>query len=430
MINAIAARVMNAFPISQRHRTDLIPQRILPLTRSAVVALAVGAATLISISPGAAQTQDCSAESSLKSVQAGGAVELAFRNASPERRRLYWIDPNGDRKFNGLIEGGNLLRQTTNTGHSWVVTDDAEKCLYAITATAEPVTIDVGGVATAQLAPPPPGVQQPIAPPPVNVQPATLPPPPVAQAPVVQQLPPSPALAAPPPAMAAPPQAAMTQLPQVSPVEQFQLRGNYRISPRDNAASALNSQASGTVDIPNVKPEWDSGHWTFEAVPGSPFVRIRNQWKKTYLTDVNGRLRATAALPDADEAHWSFEPVDGTSFVQFRNRETDRFLIAVSGAPALVQDYRQDQENLSQWQIGPAGRAVVAAAPRNNAYDSALANCRELGGYWTGSSCRASERSRPLVCPRGYAWSEDIGECQWDGGSCPPWQIGPGGRCM
>ena len=196
MINAIAARVMHAFPISRRHRIDLIQQRVLPLTRSAVVALVVGAATLISISPGAAQSQDCSAESSLKSVQAGGPVELAFRNASTERRRLYWIDPNGDRKFNGLIEGGNLLRQTTSTGHSWVVTDDAEKCLFAVTATAEPVTIDVGGVATAQLAPPPPGVQQPIAQAPV----AAPPPPPVAQA--APQLPPPPVAAAPPPALA------------------------------------------------------------------------------------------------------------------------------------------------------------------------------------------------------------------------------------
>ncbi|MDO9561474.1 MAG: hypothetical protein Q7J60_07645, partial [Bradyrhizobium sp.] len=375
-------------------------------------------ATLLSISPGAAQSQDCSDESSLKSVQAGGAVELAFRNASTERRRLYWIDANGDRKFNGLIEGGNLLRQTTAVGHSWVVTDDAEKCLYAITATAEPVMVDVGGVATAQLAPPPPGLQQPIAQAPVGA-----PPPPA-------QLAPPPVAAAPPLESATPVQAAMAELPQVSPIEQFQLQGAYRIAPRSAAATALNSQASGTIDIPTVKPEWESGQWTFEAVPDSPFVRIRNQWKKTYLTDVNGRLRATAALPDADEAHWSFEPVDGTSFVQFRNRETDRFLIAVGGAPALVEDYRQDQENLSQWQLGPAGRAVVAAAPRNSAYDSALANCRELGGYWTGSSCRASERSRPLVCPRGYAWSEDIGECQWDGGGCPPWQMGPGGRCM
>ena len=79
----------------------------------------------------------------------------------------------------------------------------------------------------------------------------------------------------------------------------------------------------------------------------------------------------------------------------------------------------------------PATSNVVAAAPRNNAYDSALANCRELGGYWTGSSCRAAVASRPLACAPGWAWSSDVGECQWDGGGrCPPWQIGAGGACL
>ncbi len=57
--------------------------------------LVIGAATLFSGS--AAQSHDCSAESSLKSVQAGDPVELAFRTAPTERRRLCWIDPNGDR---------------------------------------------------------------------------------------------------------------------------------------------------------------------------------------------------------------------------------------------------------------------------------------------------------------------------------------------
>ena len=121
----------------------------------------------------------------------------------------------------------------------------------------------------------------------------------------------------------------MAEIPQISPVEQFDLRGVFRISPRTNPSIAINSEAAGTIFVMNVKPEWDSGQWAFEAVPGLPFVRIRNEWKKTYLTDVGGKLRATAATPDADEAHWTFEPVDGTPFVQFRNRETDRFLIAV-----------------------------------------------------------------------------------------------------
>ena len=47
----------------------------------------------------------------LKSVQAGGPVELSFRNASAQSRRLYWIDQTGDRKFIGVVAPGNMLRR-------------------------------------------------------------------------------------------------------------------------------------------------------------------------------------------------------------------------------------------------------------------------------------------------------------------------------
>ena len=193
---------------------------------------------------------------------------------------------------------------------------------------------------------------------------------------------------------------------QISPIVQFELRGAYRFVPRADEARRLNSQASGTIEVAPTKPEWTSAQWSFEEVPGSPFVRIRNQWRKTYLTDVEGTLRATNALADADEAHWTFEPVDGTSLVQLRNRETDRFLLFVNGAPALVDDFRQDQEAQSHWSVNPAAAAGTAAMPRTPAYaayDEAVINCRELGGYWTGGSCRASSRARPLTCPRGWA---------------------------
>jgi hypothetical protein len=378
-----------------------------------------------------ARADDCSNEKELKSPPSSATSEISFQNRAGEKRRIYWIDQDGDRKFYGIVEPGNVFKQPTLVGHAWVVTDDAEKCLYSFVASAEPQSVDVGEVAAA-VAPPAPGGQQPIAQAPAPQ--VVAPPPAVVQAPppVAQPAPPPPVAAAPPPPVQDP-QTVMAEIPQISPIEQFDLRGVFRISPRANASIALNSEAAGTIFVMNVKPEWDSGQWAFEPVPGLPFVRIKNQWKKTYLTDVGGKLRATSATPDADEAHWTFEPVDGTPFVQFRNRETDRFLIVAGDAPALVDDLRQNQEDLSQWKVGPSGRAAAAAPPpppRNSAYDAALANCRELGGYWTGSSCRASIISQPLVCPRGYAWSEDVGECQWDGGGCPPWQVGPGGQCL
>jgi hypothetical protein len=381
---------------------------------------------LAMLSYAAAQAQDCTTESSLKSSQPGAAVELSFRNASSASRRLYWLDPNGDRKFIAVVTPGTVLRQPTSAGHSWVVTDDAEKCLHAVTAAAEPATIEVGETQTAQIAPPVPGVAQPIAPTaaaPVVAEPA----PPMQPAPVMAQ----PAMPAAPMPAAAPPQNVAVQLPQVSPVEQFQLSGLFRFAPREDEAKALNSQATGTIEVARVKPEWDSGQWVFEPVAGTPFVRIRNQWKKTLLTDVDGKLRATGAPPQANDAHWTFEPVDGTTFVQLRNRETDRFLLAINGAPTLVDDFRQDQEIQSHWSVNPAGRAVAAAAPRNAAYDSALADCRNLGGHWTGSSCRAVNMAQPLSCRSGWAWAPDVGECVWAGGGrCPPWQIGAGGACL
>jgi hypothetical protein len=397
--------------------------RLLSLVFSTILTGAIGTIP--------ARADDCSNEKALKSPPSSATSEISFQNRAGEKRRIYWIDQDGDRKFYGIVEPGNVFKQPTLVGHAWVVTDDAEKCLYSFVASAEPQSVDVGEVAAA-VAPPAPGGQQPIAQAPAPQ--VVAPPPAVVQAPppVAQPAPPPPVAAAPPPPVQDP-QTVMAEIPQISPIEQFDLRGVFRISPRANASIALNSEAAGTIFVMNVKPEWDSGQWAFEPVPGLPFVRIKNQWKKTYLTDVGGKLRATSATPDADEAHWTFEPVDGTPFVQFRNRETDRFLIVAGDAPALVDDLRQNQEDLSQWKVGPSGRAAAAAPPpppRNSAYDAALANCRELGGYWTGSSCRASIISQPLVCPRGYAWSEDVGECQWDGGGCPPWQVGPGGQCL
>ncbi len=107
---------------------------------------------------------------------------------------------------------------------------------------------------------------------------------PITQAPVAAAPPPPPA---PPPvaqAVLPRPRDWSAPLPAVSPVEQFELRGLFRISPRTDPALALNSQASGTIDVPNVKPEWDSGQWTFEAVPGSPFVGGSGTSGKKILT--------------------------------------------------------------------------------------------------------------------------------------------------
>ena len=134
-----------------------------------------------------ASADDCSNEKSLKSTASPTPSEISFQNKSGEKRRIYWIDQEGDRKFYGIVEPGNVFKQQTRENHAWLVTDDAEKCLYTFVASAEPRTVEVGQ-AVADVSAPPPGGQQPIAPPvappPVVVQTPPPPPPaPVAAAP-------------------------------------------------------------------------------------------------------------------------------------------------------------------------------------------------------------------------------------------------------
>ena len=409
---------------------------------------AVAFSTLLisAISSGAARADDCSSEKTLKSSASNAATSLSFQNKSAEKRRLYWMDQDGDRKFYGVVEPGNAFKQPTFAGHAWVVTDDVEKCLYTFVATPDPLVVDVG-VAAANVVAPPPGGQAPIAqtPPPAVVAAPTAPvaPPAVVQPPVeqaTQVAPPAavvqaPQIVAPPSLPPSPLMQAFAEDPvgEASPVEQFQLRGAYRLVTQLDNTKVLNNDPSGTIFVVAVQPEWDSAQWTFEAVPGTPFVRIKNVWKKNYLADFNGKARAMPAAPNATEAQWTFEPVDGTNFVQFRNRETGRFLLAINGAVALVEDLRKDMENNTHWRTAPVsgGSAVTAAViPQRPLYDDALANCRRIGGSWTGSSCRRPVYiTEPLVCPRGFVWAEDVGECLWDGDRCPPWQLGPGGAC-
>jgi hypothetical protein len=61
-------------------------------------------------------------------------------------------------------------------------------------------------------------------------------------------------------------------------------------------------------------------------------------------------------------------------------------------------------------------RARAISACPFDAHDTARESCKETGGYWTGTTCKASKHSHPQHCNPGYAWSEDAGACQWDGG--------------
>ena len=159
-------------------------------------------------------------------------------------------------------------------------------------------------------------------------------------------------------------------------------------------------------------------------------MRIKNVWKHTYLTDRDGQLRSVFAKEESEESQWSIEPLDGTPYVQLRNRGSKNYLLTVHGRPVLADHVPEKHENRSRWNIVSTSEDPVATA-LDNSYSEAVADCRAVGGYWTGSSCRAPRKDVVLSCPRGSRWSGLTGECQWvgRGGACPPWQMRHG-RCL
>ena len=177
---------------------------VLSVDRSSVRVLAkrrhwqalIAAFAVTMLANNTANALDCSAEATLKAVPSSAQTEIDFRNASPQTRRLYWLDANGERKFVALVAPNSILKQPSSVGNSWVVTDEMEKCVTVVTAAEQPVTVDVGPVTVAAPMAPVPGVAvplnqapvtqaqaapQPAAPPPQQALIAAAPPPTVPQ---------------------------------------------------------------------------------------------------------------------------------------------------------------------------------------------------------------------------------------------------------
>jgi hypothetical protein len=372
---------------------------------------ALSALALVALSTGA-RAQSCSDEPTLRSDRPGAESEITFLNPSDEARRIFWLDPSGQRTFYGVVEPGNAHVQVTAAGHTWVVTDDLDACLLVVTAEPEPLSVDIALTApppAVVVTPPPPGVQQRIGQGPAGST-VTL------------------ESTAPPPEPVVPP----------SPVELYKLSGYYRLVPANDEGKAFNNQSNGRPEIVRVRPDWDSGQWRFEEVAGTEFVRVRNRWRGPYLRDDDGRVRVGPAPEDDEAAHWELEPVDGMPYMQLVNRASGRTLVSRAGEGELDED--PSPPRAGYWQLEPVGEsqslvAVVtppAPRPRNveseRAYEEALDHCRSLGGFWTGASCRFPRVSRIPDCGRGWAWAEDVGECVWDRSDyrevCPPWMSG------
>ena len=403
--------------------------------RTIVQGLAIAA--LMGLGAHGALARSCGEETTLKSEPGTKPTEIEFRNGSDESRRIYWVDPDGHRKFYAVVTPRNAYTQATFVGHNWVVTNEGENCLFVVTASRAPISVEIGGASA-------------------GGKPAVAP------------------------------------AGAVSPIEALALEGYYRLVLRSDEKKVLNNQSSGKPEVERVKPEWSSGQWEFEEVPGTSYARIKNQWKSTFLKVDGDKLRVGPAKDDDEDAHWAFEPVEGEPYVRIKSRAGGGYLVADDEAAKLADAKVSDKD--SQWQLVPVGGGEKQSAksddddndgceggkwkggkcrcPEGTVFDAgtcsesdhggvncaatgtfydggscvrkcprgtygrngycvsgkqkktpleyAQENCKETGGYWTGKTCKASKNSRPKKCKPGFAWSEDAGACQFDGG--PPKQ--------
>jgi hypothetical protein len=98
------------------------------------------------------------------------------------------------------------------------------------------------------------------------------------------------------------------------------------------------------------------------------------------------------------------------------------FALLVAGAPRTAQADKATDIGIGIG-IGVAATLLLSESGNNTKRNktltptqSARASCKETGGYWTGSTCKASKNAKIGKCKKGYVWSSDAGACQYDGG--------------
>ncbi len=126
-------------------------------------------------------------------------------------------------------------------------------------------------------------------------------------------------------------------------VRASELPGPFRLAARGMRGVYVNNTRPGLVTVVPNALDRRSGHWFFEQVPGTKFVRIRNSWKGTYLL-LDGQSAQSHRRPRSDRStHWTIErAADGSDHFVLRNRprgrylwtdEDDRFLYVANGQP-------------------------------------------------------------------------------------------------
>lgn len=71
----------------------------------------------------------CPAESVSRSISGKVATRMTFKNRSPKKVKIYWLNYSGKRVFYRQLNPRAGYTQSTYVTHPWVITDASEKCL-------------------------------------------------------------------------------------------------------------------------------------------------------------------------------------------------------------------------------------------------------------------------------------------------------------
>lgn len=90
-----------------------------------------------------AETQACSEEGGLRSGSSGGSASILFDNQSTQNINVYWLDFSGKRTLYKHLSAGQSHRQSTFTGHPWLISDADDNCIQIFTPAQNSETVRI-----------------------------------------------------------------------------------------------------------------------------------------------------------------------------------------------------------------------------------------------------------------------------------------------
>ncbi|WP_456660632.1 VHL beta domain-containing protein [Bradyrhizobium sp. JR3.5] len=80
----------------------------------------------------------CDEESKHRPTSAEVAVGVQFENETGEPVVIYWIDPEGNRKFYNTVQNGESRAYHTYVTHPWLIADSTGNCLMLYLPSNQP----------------------------------------------------------------------------------------------------------------------------------------------------------------------------------------------------------------------------------------------------------------------------------------------------